>query len=118
MREQTYFRIQLADRDARDLLDADQQTSTHYSNIESMDRPGVSVCASREELAAYLAGAGVPFGTGEWVLVELLGDRSDIADYDAEFGALLVHPTRIVSVGPIDDDFYELVNTAYDAMEG
>lgn len=114
---QTYYRIQTADRDVKDLLDPENQTSGHWSNIESMDRPGVSVCAAREDLAAYLAGAGIPFGAGEWVLVELRGDRSGVADYDAQFGVLLVHPTEIVNVGPLDDEFYALINAAYDAME-
>ncbi|MET7395635.1 hypothetical protein ABZS66_19305 [Dactylosporangium sp. NPDC005572] len=113
---ETYFRIQTADRDPADLLDPEHQISGHWSNIESMDRPGVSVCASREDLARYLAGAGIPFGVGEWVLVELRGERSDVADYDAAFGALLVHPTEIVAVAPLDDEFYDLVGAAYDAM--
>jgi hypothetical protein len=36
------------------------------------------------------------------VLVELEGEPSDDDDFDADEGALLVHPTRIVSVSEPD----------------
>jgi hypothetical protein len=36
------------------------------------------------------------------VLLELEGRRSDDEDFDADEGALLVHPTRIVDARPPD----------------
>lgn len=118
MRQQTYFRIQTADRDVTALLDPALQTSEHYNNQERDERVGVSVCESRQALAEYLAGSGIPFGAGEWVIVELAGPISDDTPYDGEYGELLIHPTEIVSVAPMDDDFFELIGAAYDAQEG
>lgn len=112
----TYFRIQTADRNPADLLDPANQISYHWNNIDSEEytRNGVSVCDSRETLAAYLAKSGIPYGDGDWVIVELDGYYSDDEPYDAADGELLIHPTRIVSVNPMDDDFFELIAAAYD----
>lgn len=112
----SYFRIQTADRDPADLLVVENQTSFGWYAPESYDRTGVSVCDSREALAAYLAESGIPYGSGEWVVVELIGDLSTDTPCDAEFGELLVHPTEIVSVAPMDDEFFDLIGAAYDAM--
>lgn len=116
---QTYFRVQPADRPTADLLEAGQQS--HAWGREHLDdnttRDGVSVCASREDLAQYLAtyGAGIPYGLPGWVLVELSGDISDDQPLDAEGGELLVHPTEIVACAEIDEAFFEMVSDAYDA---
>lgn len=114
----TYYRIQTADRDTADLLDPANQVSYHWNNIESEDytRVGVSVCESREALAAYLAQSGIPYGDGEWVIVELDGEVSDDDPYDAEYGEILVHPIEIVSVTEMDDEFFELIGAAYDSL--
>lgn len=114
----TYYRIQTADRDVNDLLNPANHVSYHWNNIdnEQYTRRGVSVCESREDLAAYLAGCGIPYGDGDWVIVELDGEISDDTPYDAEFGEVLIHPTEIVSVGPLDDEFFDLIGAAYDAM--
>jgi len=113
----TYFRIQTADRDVADLLVAENQVSYHWNNIDSAEytRVGVSVCESREDLAAYLAHSGIPYGDGDWVIVELAGEISDDTPYDAEYGEALIHPTEIVSVTPMDDEFFALIDAAYDA---
>src|SRR4030095_3885339 len=113
---ETYYRIQTADRDARDLLNPTSQVSYHWNNIESAEytRAGVSVCDSREALAAYLAQSGIPYGSREWVIVERRGERGADTPYDAECGELLVHPTEIVSVTEMDDDMYDLIGAAYD----
>lgn len=113
----SYFRIQTADRNVDDLLDPANHTSHHWGNYEDMDRPGVSVCATRDDLARYLAGSGIPFGLGEWVIVELAGEHTDVRGCDAETGELLIRPTAIVAVTPADDEFYELVGEHFDAME-
>jgi hypothetical protein len=113
----TYFRVQPA---GRDILDGPQTSRAwHRSDTEPQptDRAGVSVCGSREELATYLAtfGEGIPYGQPGWVLVELRGEISDEQPLDAEGGELLVHPTEIVAVAEIDDEFFELIGAAYDA---
>ncbi|GAA2644483.1 hypothetical protein GCM10010399_92980 [Dactylosporangium fulvum] len=121
---QTYFRVQSGDRPASDLLDAEQQISRAWGkdHLEDRgtDRVGVSVCATREELAQYLAtyGAGIPYGMPGWVLVELRGDISDDQPLDSEGGELLVHPTEIMSVAAIDDEFFDLIGAAYDTAMG
>ncbi len=118
MTQGTYFRIQTADRDVNDLLIPANQVSYHWNNIESAEytRTGVSVCESREALAAYLAKSGIPYGDGDWVIVELTGDLSDDDPYDAEYGEILIHPTEIVSVTEMDDEFFDLIGAAYDAL--
>jgi hypothetical protein len=120
---ETYFRVQGSDRDVNDLLDPAFQTSYAWGHehLEDRrtDRIGVSVCASREELAQYLAtyGAGIPYGQPGWVIVELRGEVSDDQPLDAEGGECLVHPTEIVSVALIDDGFFDMIGVAYDALE-
>lgn len=115
----SYYRVQTADRDPADLIDAERtQKSYAWFAPESWDRPGVSVCASLEELATYLAQSGVPYGAGEWVIVELLGDEVEgVMGNDAEYGELLVWPTEIVSVRPMDAEFFDMIGAAYDKLE-
>jgi hypothetical protein len=113
----SYFRVQSGDRNAADLLAVESQTSLawgrdHLDN-RTTDRVGVSVCDSRESLAAYLAETGIPYGTPGWVLVELQGTLSDDQPLDADRGEFLIHPTEVVSVAPIDDEFFELISKAY-----
>ena len=112
----TYFRTQTADRDATDLLVTENQTSTAWSNDE-LTTEGVSVCDSLDALAYYLAtdGQGIPIGSGDWVIVELEGETADHTGHDGE---RLVHPTRIVTISPMDDDFYALIGAHYDTIYG
>lgn len=120
---ETYFRVQSGDRDLADLLDPAEQISRAWGHehLEDCrtDRIGISVCASRDELARYLAtyGGGIPYGLPGWVLVELRGEISDDQPLDAEGGELLIHPTEIVSAVPIDDELFELIGAAYDDTE-
>lgn len=114
----TFVRIQSAGRDVNDLVDPQRrQVSYHWSEDESMDRPGVSVCASVEDLVHYLAASGIPYGAGEWVVVELDGDRVvGVTPCDADAGELLIWPSEILDVRPMDDDFFDLIGAAYDAI--
>jgi len=109
----SYFRIQTTDYDPAELLE-EGQVSTSWSN--GTDRAGKSVCASREELATYLVQSGIPFGSGSWILVELDGYLSDEEDEDAHLGALLVHPTKIISVEPLEDSFFDEIDAAADEL--
>lgn len=124
MRQQTYFRVQPGDRNPADLLDHTNQISRAWHDFEGdtteRTRTGVSVCDSRETLAAYLAtvGQGIPYGEGGWILIELTGTLSADQPLDAEHGEYLIHPTAIVNAAPIDDEFYETIGAAYDAANG
>lgn len=116
----SYYRIQTADRDVNELLDPTEQQSRAWQN-EDIVQDGVSVCDSLESLADYLGagpGQGIPFGAGEWVIVELAGTLMFTDGHDADYGELLVRPTEIVSVHPMDDEFFEMIGAAFDrAME-
>lgn len=111
----SYFRVQAADRDANDLLDPGYQFSHAWAGIGYADREGVSVCESLEDLAEYLAspvGNGIPVEVGSWVIVELEGDPvPDAAPVDPEY-EVLVRPTAIVSVWPVDDAFIAMIDDA------
>lgn len=116
----TYFRVQTADRDVADLIDVERgQISFSWNGPESYDRPGVSVCESLDALVTYLAQSGIPIGCGEWVVVEIEGDEIPGSDpMDAEIGEILVYPTSIVSVRPLDDEIFDMIGAAYDALNG
>lgn len=123
---QTYFRVQSGDRDVNELLDPAEQRSRLWTSgarfdddaYTEHDRVGISVCDSRETLAAYLAdaGAGIPYGAPGWVLVELTGDISDDQPLDAQAGELLIHPTSIINVEVIPADFFDMIGDFYDAI--
>lgn len=112
----TGFRIQTADRDVAQLLATDNISFSWYGP-EAYDRPGVSACRSLDELAFYLANSALPYGVGEWVIVEMDGYELDVTGMDAEYGEILIQPTEIISVRPMDAEFFELIGAAYDAME-
>jgi hypothetical protein len=68
-------------------------------------RRGIAVFPTREGLYRYLAERG---GEGEGrVVVELRGRLSDERDLDADSGALLLLPERIVAVQPLDGELIE-----------
>lgn len=103
----SYYRIQ--DYDPHTLLEGAQTSLSYRTDTE---RSGKSVCASIEDLAAYMAQVGIPIDWNRALLVELEGTWSDEEDEDAHLGVYLMHPTRIVSVTPLDDtNFYDLVDT-------
>lgn len=69
--------------------------------IDRTRRRGIAVFPSRAGLYRYLAEREAE--VGDRVLVELEGELSEDADLDADAGALLLNPTRIVSVQPFDE---------------
>lgn len=114
----SYFRVQSGDRDVTDLLNPEFQVSSAWHR-DDLDRDGVSVCDSRETLAQYLAtaGSGIPYGGAGWVLVELTGEPTYEQALDAEYGEILIRPTEILSVAPIDDELFDMIGAAFDAAE-
>lgn len=108
------YRIQQPEHQIEWLLDPERQFSTNWGD-ESDIRPGVSACASIEDLAAYFAQAGIPLSDG-CQLVAMECDWAEGDDADAALGAILVMPTGIISAEPIGDAFYELVGAAYDQL--
>lgn len=115
---QSYFRVQAGERDVLDLLDPEMQVSNAWHRTDR-ERPGISVCESRETLAQYLAtvGSGIPYGLPGWVLVELIGEPTYGDALDGEYGEVLVRPTEIVSAEPIPADFWDMIGDAYEAAE-
>lgn len=116
----TWYRVQDATRTLTDLLDPELQVSHSWTpggdeDDAETNRRGVSVCDSIENLVLYLAGPGEGIGYGDgWVIVELTGDLSE--DEPLDPGEHLVHPDAIVSVRPMDDEFFNLIGAAYDAL--
>lgn len=107
----SWYRIQRAGRDPRDLLTAGQ--TSHYWGRDDLEQSGVSVCETLDDLALYLAtaGQGIPIGDGDWVIVELAGELLGSGHDDGEF---LIQPTALLSVTSAADDFFDLVGHHYD----
>lgn len=126
----TYYRVQPASRNVESLLRPGQVSRAMVGQLERLCdkcnghgdryhddelvtctgckgvgriedvRAGVSVCLDLETLAAYFTSRALNVA-GD-VLVELEGEESEDEDHDAADGALLIHPTRIVSVTPVE----------------
>jgi hypothetical protein len=69
--------------------------------IHRTRRRGLAVFPRPEGLFRYLAWKSDAEADGK-VVVELEGELSDDVDLDADHGALLVFPERVVSVEPLD----------------
>ena len=95
----TYYRVHPKDEDPNSLLDPDNHKSRPWGADESV-RAGVSVFPDENHLYRYLVNRNADLEDS--VLVELEGTESVDEDFDADEGALLVHPTRIVDVRPLD----------------
>jgi len=68
--------------------------------ISDSERRGVSVFPEADWLYRYMLERDTD-AEGS-LIVELEGERSDDVDFDADEGALLVFPTRIVNARPLD----------------
>lgn len=75
--------------------------------IDRTRRRGVAVFPSLEGLYRYLVEKDGDLG-GK-VIVEVEGQLSEERDLDADAGALLIYPERIVSVRQIDTDIVESI---------
>lgn len=76
--------------------------------IHQTQRRGVAVFPAREGLYRYLAWKDDADLDGK-VVVELEGELSDDCDLDADHGALLVLPERVVSVEPLESEWVESI---------
>lgn len=99
----TFYRIQPADRDAQLLLDERTWQSRNWNDEWATPRHGVSVCDDIDTLIDYFRTAG-GYVDEDMALVTLHGYIADDQDEDHENGAILIHPTRIVSVEPLSAD--------------
>ena len=70
--------------------------------IDETRREGVSVFPSTEGLRRYIAEREED--ADGCVVVELEGELTGDRDLDADAGALLIRPTRVVSTRPFEDD--------------
>jgi hypothetical protein len=68
--------------------------------IDDSGRDGVSVFPDEEGLYRYMVGRDA--NLDGCVLLEIEGEESPDDDFDADEGALLIHPHRIVQCRPID----------------
>jgi hypothetical protein len=75
--------------------------------IDHTRRKGIAVFPAREGLYRYLAERDAELK--DKVVVELEGRPSEERDLDADAGALLVHPERIVAVRPLDPELVEAI---------
>jgi hypothetical protein len=75
--------------------------------IDETTRDGVSVFPTEEGLYRYAVKRDAHLDDA--VIVELEGAPATAEDFDADHGALLVRPTRIVARRPVDRDRIEAV---------
>lgn len=70
--------------------------------IDDSERDGVSVFPDEDGLYRYMLRRDADLGGS--VLVELAGEPSSDEDFDADEGALLVHPAEIVDTRDLDEE--------------
>jgi len=107
----TYWRINDGPMTEADLRRDHESRPWVWDDDEEPTRPGLSVCASLEELARYFAigdAPGIPGRGanlwGSWLVQlegEVVGEGFD--------GEPLIRPTRIISQEPVEDRFLGLV---------
>jgi hypothetical protein len=76
--------------------------------IDDSSRDGVSVFPDEDGLYRYMLQRDADLDDA-CQLVKLEGEQSQDEDFDADEGALLIKPTRVVSVGELDWDRIEAV---------
>jgi hypothetical protein len=80
--------------------------------ISHTRRHGIAVFPTRGGLYRYLAERDTD--PGAKVVVELEGRLSEERDLDADTGALLVHPLRIVAIQPLDAELLSSLSQTAD----
>ena len=74
--------------------------------VDDSSRDGISVFPDLDGLYRYMVKRDAELDE-RCMVVELVGPESEDQDFDADEGALLVHPTGIVGVYPVDFDRIE-----------
>lgn len=80
----------------------DCPTCKGTGQITDSQRRGVSVFPDPDGLYRYMVRRDTDMADS--LIVELEGQLSDDVDFDADEGALLVFPTRIIEAKPVDQD--------------
>jgi len=73
--------------------------------IDDSERDGISVFPDEDGLYRYMAERDGDLSSAQLVVLE--GEESEDRDFDADEGALLIRPSRIVEVRPLDRDRLE-----------
>lgn len=110
----SFFRVQAPTFPVTDILNPENQISISWTPTQNI-RTGISACTSRENLATYLAQVGISWDDS-WTLVEFDGYFADDEDEDAHLGAVLTHPTAIVSTEIIGEAFVMEILDAHEAL--
>ena len=98
----TYYRMQRPEDDPERLLDPDEQYTEPWGDTHRV-RDGVSVFPDLDALYRYMVRNGAEIELGTQV-VTLEGEPSEDRDFDADEGAVLVNPKKIVRLDPVDRD--------------
>lgn len=106
------YRMQDKDRSVEALLDPEQQLSFPMDNDDEGVRKGVSGCTSLTSLAAYLACSAIQASYP--VIVEIEGPESEDVPLDADYGEVLLLPTRARVIEP-GDAWWEAVGDLAEA---
>lgn len=105
------YRMQDKDRSIEALLDPEQQYSFPMDNDDDLVRHGVSGCMDLTSLAAYIACCAIEASCP--VIVEIEGPESEDTPLDADFGEVLLLPTRARVIEP-GDAWWEAVGDLAD----
>lgn len=73
--------------------------------IDDSERDGISVFPDEDGLYRYMAERDGDVSSAQLVVLE--GEQTDDRDFDADEGAILIRPTQIVEVRPVDRDRLE-----------
>jgi hypothetical protein len=126
----TYFRLHPEDEAPEELLQPENQVSRPWGGadhgrcekcggtgriagrecpsckgtgeVTESERRGVSVFPSADGLYRYMLRRDADMAGS--IVVELEGNESDDVDFDADEGALLVFPTRIIHTADLDEE--------------
>ena len=91
-------------------------TCAGTTRIVGTRRQGVSVFPTIGGLYRYLVERDADLDGS--VIVELEGKLSDEPDLDADSGALLIHPTRVVTRHPVDSERMEDIRRRLEREDG
>jgi hypothetical protein len=85
--------------------------------IDDSSRDGVSVFPDEDGLYRYMIKRDAELN-GNCQLVQLEGEQAEDEDFDADEGALLIRPRRVVSAGELDWDRIEKLRAELGSDDG